>query len=137
MTYTKEQFLKDVAAEAKALREHATKEELGRLQLHALDPMHTDYCVYGLMTGDCQSDRACDLIGNCCQRFFVNEGVQLPKTVTTILKRVNGKKLKSVKEDRAFAINHLSAIEVYIGQSNAQNKNLIAYLRGEREDLVL
>lgn len=62
--YTFEQLKEDVRKEAENLRVHATKEELGKLNLKYLDPNITVRCYYGLMTGECDSPRASELIQN-------------------------------------------------------------------------
>jgi len=74
MEYTIEQFHTDVAAEAKALREHATVEELHKLNIDILDPTLENKCIYGQITGDCFDIRATELIRLCCKRFFKDNG---------------------------------------------------------------
>ena len=70
--YTKEQFLADVVAEAIALKKNATPEEIGRLDFDTLRPENKERCIYGQMTGDCDSLRAIDLISLCAKRFIVD-----------------------------------------------------------------
>ena len=150
-TYTHEQFLLDVTAEATALKEHATKEELGRLDITKLNPRDYQTCIYGLCTSDCFSIRAAQLIYACCPRYFKNEdddGCSLERlsrtTDDSFSKLVNGVKPDSVQDPETLCANrgstefmHYSAIEVYIMQPFAKNANLIAFLRDERKDLVL
>lgn len=120
MTYTKEQFLDDVKAEAKALREHATKEELGKLDIRNLDANNPHCCVYGQLTGDCDSDRATVLMKRCANVYFMTPTDGLNFCVT-----------------EKFAYCNWSPIECYIRLPQAQNANLIVYLRGETDDLNL
>lgn len=141
MTYTKKQFLEDVAAEATALKEHATPEELARLDIKKFDPQHQRRCIYGLATGDCRSDRAVELITKCCPRFIhsmalykiaLGEHDGSDEAFSVIPQFVNGKKWDGEKN-----LKYVSTIETYIYLPEAQNANLIAFLKGERKDLVL
>jgi hypothetical protein len=144
MTYTKKQFIEDVKKEARALRKHATKKELQALELAILDPNHNEKCVYGQMTGSCTSYRAAELIYQSCKRYFHN-----PRTSGNTVdfaefkKKVNGAKIKGISDEaelhdaRDWSLEYLSSIESYILIPNAKNKNLIDYLKGNRNDLVL
>jgi hypothetical protein len=147
MTYTKEQFLADVAAEARALREHATKEELGKLDAALLNPRRFDRCIYGQATGTCFGARAAELIFSCCKRYFISEIDNLTIEEASYEepvfdKYVNGEEIEGVISAYTLHIKrrdapHYSSIEAYIMQPDAKSDNLIAYLRGERDDLVL
>jgi hypothetical protein len=117
--YTFEQLKEDVRKEAEALRVHATKEERERLCLELLDPNHTEKCYYGLMTGECDSDRAVELIGKCAQSFY-HIGSKWP-----------------FPADRGCITNRWSPIEAYCTLPEAKNANLIAFLRGETETFEL
>jgi hypothetical protein len=147
-TYTFEQLKEDVRKEAEALRIHATKEELSKLNMKNLAPRYYDQCVYGLISGDCFSVRASDLIFNCCPRFFKandNHGRHLVSEVPKgrFIEFVNGQKIADVNTaddlhfHRAECGSHFSAIEAYILLPEANNANLIAFLRGETETLEL
>lgn len=118
-TYTFEQLKEDVKKEAEALRVHATKDEREKLCLELLDPNHTDFCYYGLMTGECDSPRAIELIGKCTLKFYkqAREGF--------------------CPADKGVIANRWSPIELYGTLPEARNANLIAYLRGETETLEL
>ena len=119
--YTYEQLLDDVRKEAEALKVHATKEELGRLNIEDLDPASTIRCYYGLMTGECDSPRASELIQKC----------------TAIYLDGPPRELDTVGITSEFHEYRWSPIEYYIGLPDAKNANLIAYLKGETETLVL
>lgn len=146
MPYTKKQFLEDVAKEARALKEHATKRELNKLEFDDLDPNRFHSCIYGQMTGDCRSPRAAKLIHTCCPRYFVNDDHLIPDkplTLGVVRKIVNGAKVEGVdtaedfQNTRRWSIDHFSAIEAYILTPFAENKNLIDFLKGNRTDLAL
>jgi hypothetical protein len=118
-TYTKKQFIEDVKKEAMALKEHATREELGKLDFTILNPNSGHLCVYGQLTGMCDSDRADELIKECAPRLYVHldDFVAVPTN--------------------NFENFYWSPIEKYILDDDAKNKNLIDYLKGNRNDLVL
>lgn len=119
-TYTFEQLKEDVRKEAEALRIHATKEELSRLDIEMLDPSNIYLCVYGMCTGNCESPRASELIKKCAPIFISSES--------------DPDYMKTVTEFRGY---HWSPIEYYIGYPEANNTNLITFLRGETETLEL
>lgn len=139
MTYTKKQFLEDVAAEATALKEHATKEELAKLNLKEFDPHSPEKCIYGLIGEDCRSDRSIELINKCCVRFFDGEALW---QIAEVTKKRNAllvalEHAKDAERTVSKSFFYVSAIETYIYLPNAKNANLIAFLKGERKDLVL
>lgn len=120
MTYTFEDLKADVKKEAEALRVHATGEEREMLRVEDLDPKHPERCCYGLMTGECDSGRASELIQKCTTVFLIYTHHE-----------------NEVEVAEGFKKYKLSPIEHYIGLPNAKNANLIAYLRGETETLDL
>jgi len=149
-TYTFDQLKADVRKEAEALRVHATKEELGRLDITSFDPSHYDSCIYGQMTYTCFSTRAAFLIFNCCKRYFKSEDEDMTTMeeyakAGRVLEVVNGEKIDGVTDAEGLSwhrsnrshVFHFSAIEAYIMLPEAKNENLIAFLRGETETLEL
>lgn len=142
MSYTFEQLKEDVRKEAEALRIHATKEERERLDIDNLDPSAISSCIYGLMTGGCFSNRAATLINKCCVRYFTGEVLPDPTydhiDMARVQRSVNGKKVSGfIKSRTSIGKPHYSAIEAYILLPEANNANLIAYLRGETDTLTL
>lgn len=143
MTYTREDLINDVTKEAQALRVHATAEERSKLSFESLKPSNMNNCIYGLMTGNCFTERAALLIDQCCVRFFKHEIMpdyfRVSATIDNILKGVNGVKVENFVEERTGIADgmHYSAIEAYILLPDAKNANLIAYLKGETETLDL
>lgn len=133
-TYTFEQLKEDVRKEAEALRVHATIEERERLDINRLDSTDRRHCIYGQMTGNCFSERAAELINNCAITHFEN----LPDTLEEITSFVT-EKPKYFLDTRAdpWLSSTYSAIEAYILLPEANNENLISYLRGETETLEL
>lgn len=142
-TYTFEQLKEDVRKEAEALRVHATKEERDRLEFTSLTPTNTYGCIYGQMTGNCYSQRASLLIHACCVRYFKHNVVpalfDTPSNMRRIQEHVNGIVVDDFINERSLskAESHFSAIEAYICLPEANNANLIAFLRGETETLTL
>lgn len=141
-TYTFDQLKEDVRKEAEALRVHATAEERGRLDIKELDPSGVTDCIYGQMTGCCYSRRAALLIHKSCVQFFANG--MLPDMeddnvdMERIRSNVNGKKVKGfVKARTNLEGTHYSAIEAYILLPEAKNENLIAFIKGETDNLEL
>lgn len=142
MSYTKKQFIEDVKKEARALRENATKKEISNLDFETLNPSNADHCIYGQMTGNCNSRRATKLITLSCKRQMKNNiSSYLPADIAKIRQTVNGKlSLAKFRQQRGFLTNYISPIsplESYIASKYARNANLIAYLKGETNDLNL
>ena len=110
-----------VVNEALALRKHATKEEIGRLDFSKIDPVNSRLCPYGQMTGNCFSDRATELLKNCAIPYS-SEGFYFSKPVST-------KKFirKLWKKNFSF-----SAIEFYINQDGAKTEDLIKLIKSNR-----
>lgn len=142
--YTIEQFHEDVRAEATALKSMAMPEELAKLDMHLLDPQSPQECIYGLMTGDCMSPRASNLIFGCCKRYFKPSFEE--DDMESVLRHANGVTIEGVidgatlKENRGsgeWNIAHFSAVETYIMTEDANIENLIAFLKGETDTLEL
>ena len=143
--YTVAQLKADVEKEARALRKHALPQEKENLRFGAFCSDGAMSCIYGLLTGDCRSERAAELIYTCCPRYFVNQRTGLLSKVghREAVKVVNGTKIEGVstasglRSHRAKEIRHFSAIEAYILAPNARNANLIAFIKGETNTLKL
>jgi hypothetical protein len=135
-TYTFEQLKEDVRKEAEALRVHATKEERERLDFEWLDYSDKRRCIYGLMTKDCYSKRAAELINTCAITHFD----LLPDSVDEINGYVVDKPndfIDKRTDASVFSRYTFSAIEAYICLPEAKNANLIAFLKGETDNLEL
>lgn len=118
--YTFEQLKDDVRKEAEALKNHATSEERGRLDIDTLQPSNTNHCIYGQMAQSCDSYRGIELIKSCAPIFFSN-----------------GSTSKDLITRNSYGPSYWSPIELYILKPEAKNANLIAFLRGETETLEL
>lgn len=143
MKYTAKRFFEDVKAEAMALKDHATPEEIAKLSFKDLRPDSPIMCIYGQMTGSCKTQRAADLVFACCQRFVENDGDFMGEGMDAVLENVNGKRIKGIKTgselgtQRRESITHFSAIEAYILIPEAKSASLIAFLKGESDTLEL
>ena len=119
--YTFDQLKEDVRKEAETLRIHATKEERERLDVETMRPYDCKKDVYGQMTGEYDSGRATELKIKCAP-LFIDGDIQDFKTV-------------GIHE--CFKDFSWTPIEYYTLGTEANNANLIAYLRGETDNLEL
>jgi len=118
-----------VIDEATKLKSCASQEELEKLHFNNLRPDKKDGCIYGLMTGNCFSKRATELL-TCCTVPY--SGDVESYTRTRIKSFNNNNRAEGGNGDWVF-----SAIEYYIGHQIAQNANLIDYLKGVKETLTI
>jgi hypothetical protein len=141
MKYDKEQFIWEVINEAIALRTHATQQERNKLCIQLLNPRSQTNCIFGLMTGDCDSTRALELIQKCASRYVVDCNFTAIKFdgFNRIKEHINGRYVENLSEKRHNRFSNADAyyatIEAYILLPKAKNENLIAYLRGDIEEL--
>lgn len=123
-------FPKLVIEEAKNLKKNATKEELENLNFEELDPDWPVKCIYGQMTGSCNSERAVNLIVTCAKRVY-HSNCSNGKTLSN---KLNGSPVGLHRN------KYWSPIEVFIinakyNDSSEMNNKLIQYLKGERKTL--
>src|SRR5687767_9919523 len=119
-----------VRHEAKALRRYATKTEIENLSFEKLDPSSRLKCIYGQMTGTCDSPRAIELIQKCASRVFESE--QSGEYRVFSKARVNG---SPIGKDR---LKYFSPIEMFIETTenrSSRSKKLIEYIKGETNEL--
>jgi hypothetical protein len=132
--YTFEQLKEDVRKEAEALKIHATKEEMGRLDIKKLNPANHAFCVYGMATGSCVNERAAYLVDKCAVRYF-EEFADDSEYLYELVKEKPEDNAQMRASECEFYL--YSAIEIYIALPEANNAGLIAFLRGETENLEL
>lgn len=149
MKIKKSEFLEDVRHEIEMLREHASLKEIAKLNLSKFNAMNREECIYGQMTGSCESSRAKTLMSKACIRTFnigSTSGTEElnGETFSSISKFINGEyskkdiwNQKSVLGGYNRDFYYLSALEGYITLKNAKIKNILDYLQGKRKDLVL
>lgn len=124
----KQELLDMVLVEANHLREYATKEEKDKLDFYCLDVNGSFSCIYGQMTGDCDSARACTLFNKVFSTigdYYIDEegGEVLNKGIFTF---IEWDIEKDYNESKIF-----SPIEVYITLKGSKNRSLIQYIKGE------
>lgn len=141
--YTADQFLEEVMAEIEAIKTNATEEEKSRLDLLTFNPKHPRRCIYGQMTGDCRTVRATELILKGCKRYMYNDfnnypnpDITLERNFIPVKKVSNG---TTVNWDMALGgdLIYLSSLETYIVTPYANNKDILAYIKGEIDTLTL
>jgi hypothetical protein len=148
----KTEFLQAVEAEVRAIKLHATTDEIGRLLSEFCGDSQTR-CVYGQLTGSCESPRAKELMELSCQRvvatelnskrrlrfvssFFTRAVSRKTFTALKNFVRPAGTSLKMwIEEDRNY--DYLSALETYILTDNSNDTAIINYLKGTSDILNL
>lgn len=149
----KQDFLNDVEYEVKMLKKHATEKELDKMDFNKLNSQHPEFCIYGQITGDCQSKRAKILMDKSCIRVMdIGGGARdlLKKTFLEIKKGINGKNNGqgwlndggdrdhvSLFGKGSRDYRYLSVLEGYICTKGAKTEHIIQYLKGEIETLKL
>ena len=120
--------LKDrVLLEIENIKKYATPEQLDRLNLDSFNPNSPERCIYGLMCGSCFNLDALKLMQKCTTPYS--------KKIFIYVKSKTKHFLISAKQfptDRDF-----TALEYYIVNYPKDNINIIKYLKGEIETLML
>lgn len=118
---TRKELCELVLLEADNIKQYCTEEEISKLDIGTLNPEHVEKCIYGQMTGNCESSRSLNLIQDL--PIFFNEIMQdsTKETLKNTTKNYRGNE---------FGKYVFSPIEVYISLPNANNKNLINYIKG-------
>lgn len=140
MTKRRQQLLELVKKEAKFLRTMLTSTEKDRLNFNRFYACNTEQCIYGLATGNCNSERAMELILDGCERVYSRDNDRELQ-----YQLINGKPYYisgQKNEDNSFITPRIakfySPIEVFIAEENeSNNKNLLNYIKGEKKTLVL
>lgn len=126
------QKLKVLATEeAEKLKMFATKEEISKLNLSTFEPDDRLNCIYGQMTGNCNSERANELIMNCAKRIYDTSEA---RNDCFIQCKLGGKPYSVFR----FRINEfISPIELIIYRDITSGPKIINYLKGETKTLTL
>lgn len=141
----KNDFLEDVRQEIENIKKYATKEEKKKLDSFYFDPEDPNKCIYGLMTGYCRNDRAKFLISKCCvsiieNSFYANLNIEYLKVDVRgdneLLIDAKSCRLDS-KDDNHDGLWYISSLEQYIMRSEANNDQIISYIKGETDSLEL
>lgn len=141
MAITRKQLAELVKAEAKKLRALATPQEKKNLNINTLDPNAIWSCIYGQMTGSCDSQRSIELIRASCPiviKFNLKKHIKgTPYRLGVISKSKNGNQITKgrIYQDEA---RYFSPIEMFIlreENKESNNAKLIKYLKGETKTL--
>lgn len=140
------ELVKLVKSELKNLRKNATQEELIKLGKNRINPDNRYMCIYGQMTGDCCSDRAIELIRNCCVKLTsilnmitahgINDPMSMKRLDTVNLDSMTPRSWEKDDFIERRDYNYLSPMETYIFLNDAKKKEIIDYLKtGNKESL--
>lgn len=138
-TITKKQFLADVMHEIEMLKLHATESEKSRLDNYWFDPSDIQQCIYGQMTGSCETKRAKELMSTSCVRIFDDqkhwdEG----STFKDAKPSLNGAFKEEMWESNGQRNwNYISALEGYIMLKGAKSSAILSYIKGDLKTLSL
>ena len=139
--YSKKQFLDEVKQEIENIKFYATDKEKQKLDFDTFDPDKTNFCVYGQLTGHCEYTKAIKLIRKCCKRYFhFKENYFFADDVFTfknIKESVNGDKMPDDFKNNKRNYRYHSLLEGFIKLKNANNKNIISYIKGKTTKLFL
>lgn len=125
----KKDFLDLVMIELNHIKENATTKEIDKLNINFFDHTDSYCCIYGLMTGECSSERARELYSKSFDTISDNNWeVYTPFSQQTMRKG-----------------NEFTALEKYLfmispkqdlSESN-KYKEIISYLKGEINEIIL
>ena len=117
-----------VTEEETKLRENATQDEINNLSFDRLDTQSRVACIYGQLTGNCDSSRARELMNKSCTRVY-SRGQKYSISLLQDSK-INGPLTEEMGRSYFF-----SPIEVFIdqprNQKNGNNGQLIDFIKGE------
>lgn len=138
---TKKQFLSDVMHEIEMLKEHATSVEKTKLNFNSFRPAYPCDCIYGQLTGYCGSQRAKELMDNCCIRQMHLENAVADvenSSFIDIKNMINGAyNGQTWDHERRRRYNYISVLEAFINLKDAKNAEIISYIKGETATLTL
>ena len=118
----KKKLAKHAMKEIENIKKYATLAQIAKLDFSKLSPGNDNSCIYGQMTGDCDSKEGVAMINKCCTRLSKDQ--------------VLNEQLRVAIEDRVV-FNGYSALECYIMTNYANNKEILQYIKGEIDSLDL
>ena len=121
----KSEFLKEVQIELDTIKQKATKKEISKLNFDNFRHYSRGYCIYGQMTGDCNSNRAKEL--------YKKNYCSIPISSYTPFKL------------HCFVLGDIyTPLEKYLymvatedGNKSYKHKEIISYLKGEINKIEL
>lgn len=116
-----------VKEEANNLRINATVDEIGRLDIERLNPQSSTLCVYGQMTGDCESDRSIELINSCCSSRILNVKYNNFNSRSFRKGHRFNNNVSGIRADKML----FSPIEIFLWYSTENDRvRLVEYIKG-------
>ena len=117
-------------SEAKALRRYTTPQQKASLSLDLFDPRDGEYCIYGQLTGDCDSIEATELAKKCAKGLFSN-------SLSLIGKNEYYLESHYAPHAKIRGTEYFTPLEVYIYNRNADAKRILRYIKGDTDELNL
>jgi len=125
---TRREFIRDVKAEIEHIKSHATAKEIARLYFGTFNSNCAYSCIYGQMTGCCDSRRAKILMRKKYEYLCVSASGP-----------INGDYIKPTKAFASQSMesgSNFTALEKYLYMTGtATHKRIIDYLKGEIKTL--
>lgn len=126
-----------VIEEATNLRNKATSKELSKLDYENLAGESTTWCIYGQMTGNCESLRAFKLIKKCAKKVY---------EVTNNINRFKNLELNGAPKIVTYSSRnsyYFSPIEIFVNKykpkfnsESRKIKKLVSFLKGDTQELI-
>lgn len=122
----REKFVKLVIKEIETIKKKATNEEIARLNFNVFDASRIDRCIYGQMTGNCDSARALKLMPKKYDEIGFNDSSAYSKDYIQF-------------EVQDFTKgNYFTALEKYLFMVKAPvHRHIISYLKGRTKVLKI
>jgi len=127
-------FLKEVREEIEHIKKHATQHELSNLDYSWFNPFYPNKCIYGMMTGHCDSRRANKLYNKKYGSIGDHNSEDKP---TQTLKELVGDDSYFNDDEDFFEIDSFTPLEVYVSLKDARKRNVVKYLKNEISELKL
>jgi hypothetical protein len=119
-------FLAAVAAEIKRIKRRATEDEINKLNFKGFKHWHADNCIYGQMTGVCNSKRAIEIMPKKYDR------------ITADYDRMNSLNKAAFEHQDFNKGDSITALEKYLYMCNKPtHKHIIDFLKGKTDTLVI
>ena len=128
----KSEFLKIVSEEINNIKNKATKEEKNRLNFEGFRHQYPENCIYGQMTGRCDSSRAEELTSKTLESIYVSCTPQYLEGHIPFeyLDRSSGDIFTPLEQ-------YLYMSATKSGRKSKMHREIIEYIKGERATLVL
>lgn len=133
----KQEFLQEVQEELDNIKTKATKKEINNLKFKDLMHDSSSSCIYGLLTGDCKSDRAKELSP---KNYYYVQLDEFEKDPWAILTNDNFYPFEEqdFKTSSVIGYGVFTALEKYLFMVDPlKHKQIIKYLKGTLKTINL